>query len=351
MLPKKVSREFIDGLPKSELHVHLEGTLEPELKLKLAKKNHIDIGQETIEDVEKTYHYTSLASFLAVYYPGMDVLQTQDDFYELAMAYLKKARQQGVLHVEMFFDPQAHVVRGVPLNYVINGFYQACQDAAAWGIDAHLIMCFLRDMSARSAMDLLNAVQPYRNKILGIGLDSDEHHNPPLKFLQPFSLAVEQGYHITMHADVDQVDSIDHIKQALEIINVERLDHGTNIVENKDLVDWVNQLHLGLTACPLSNELITDNDLKGDEILDLLDAGVKVSINSDDPAYFGGYIADNYEALADEYKVKPAEIVQLAKNSFETAWISDNQKQIYLDKIDDYVENFNSKKTRQKSGL
>lgn len=340
MLPKRVSREFIDGLPKSELHVHLEGTLEPELKLKLAQKNHIDIGQETVEDVEKTYHYSNLASFLAVYYPGMDVLQTEEDFYELAMAYLQKAASQGVLHTEMFFDPQAHIVRGVPLQFVIDGFYQACVDARAFGIDAHLIMCFLRDMSARSAMDLLHAVQPYRNKILGIGLDSDEHHNPPLKFMQPFSMAVEQGYHITMHADVDQIDSIDHIKQALEIINVERLDHGTNIVENKDLVDWVNQLHLGLTSCPLSNELITDNDLKGDEILDLLDEGVKVSINSDDPAYFGGYIADNYAALANEYKVTPQQLVTLAKNSFETAWISDKQKQFYLEDIDTYVAEF-----------
>lgn len=340
MLPRKVSKEFIEDLPKSELHVHLEGTLEPELKLKLAKKNNIDIGQSTIEDVEATYHYTSLASFLAVYYPGMNVLQTESDFYELAMSYLKKAHAQGVVHTEMFFDPQAHIVRGVPLNFVINGFYQACVDARAFGIDAQLIMCFLRDMSARSAMDLLNAVQPYRNKILGIGLDSDEHHNPPLKFMQPFSLAVEQGYHITMHADVDQIDSIDHIKQALEIINVERLDHGTNIVENKDLVDWVNQLQLGLTSCPLSNELITDNDLKGDEILDLLDVGVKVSINSDDPAYFGGYIADNYWALATEYKVTPAQIVQLAKNSIETSWISKEQKQIYLDQIDNYVEEY-----------
>ncbi|AKP66178.1 adenosine deaminase [Companilactobacillus ginsenosidimutans] len=340
MLPKKISREFIDGLPKSELHVHLEGTLEPELKLKLAQKNNINIGQETIEDVEATYHYDDLASFLAVYYPGMDVLQTTDDFYELAMSYLNKAKSQGVRHVEMFFDPQAHVVRGVPLNCVMEGFYQACVDARAMNIDAHLIMCFLRDMSARSAIDLLNAAKPYRSKILGIGLDSDEHHNPPLKFMLPFSMAVEQGYHITMHADVDQVDSIDHIKQALEIINVERLDHGTNIVEDKDMVDWVNHLHLGLTSCPLSNKLITDNDLKGDEILDLLDEGVKISINSDDPAYFGGYIADNYEALVKEYKVTPEQVVQLAKNSFETAWLSEKQKEMYLEEIDKYVEDF-----------
>lgn len=340
MLPKKITREFIEGLPKAELHVHLEGTLEPELKLKLARKNGIDIGQETIEDVEKTYHYSDLADFLAVYYPGMNVLQTQEDFYELAISYLQKAAHDGVKHVEMFFDPQAHLVRGIPLATVINGFYQASQDAAALGVDAHLIMCFLRDMSTQSASELLELAKPFRNKILGIGLDSDEHHNPPLKFMIPFNEAVKQGYHITMHADVDQIDSIEHIKQALEIINVERLDHGTNIVENRDLVDWVNQLKIGLTSCPLSNELITNNDLKGDEILDLLDLGVKVSINSDDPAYFGGYIAENYAALAEEYKVTTEQLVQLARNSFETSWISPNQKQMYLKQIDNYIENF-----------
>lgn len=341
MLPKKVSQEFIQGLPKSELHVHIEGTLDPKLKLKLAQRNNVDIGQETVEDIEETYHYSSLASFLAVYYPGMDVLLTEEDFYELAMEYLKKAHQNNVAHVEMFFDPQAHLVRGIPLDFVINGLYRACIDARAFNVDAHLIMCFLRDLSAHSPSQLLDMARPFRNKILGIGLDSDEHHNPPLKFLQPFAKAVDEGYHITMHADVDQVDSIDHIKQALEIINVERLDHGTNIVEDPDLVDWVKQLHLGLTSCPLSNELITDDDLKGDEILDLLDEGVKVSINSDDPAYFGGYISDNYTALAQEYRVTPEQIVQLAKNSFETAWISPTQKETYLRAIDDYVVNFN----------
>ncbi|MQS90270.1 adenosine deaminase [Companilactobacillus mishanensis] len=338
-MPKKVSREFIDELPKAELHVHLEGTLEPELKLKLAKKNHIDIGQTTIEDVEESYHYDDLASFLAVYYPGMAVLQTEEDFYELAITYLHHAAADGVRHVEMFFDPQAHLVRGIPLHTVVDGFYQACVDARAFDIDAHLIMCFLRDMSALSASDLLQQAQPFRNKILGIGLDSDEHHNPPLKFAQPFSAAIAQGYRITMHADVDQVDSIEHIKQALEIINVERLDHGTNIVEDQDLVDWVNNIHLGLTSCPLSNDFIS-GDLKGKEIIELLNEGVKVSVNSDDPAYFGGYIADNYEALAADYKLKPEQIVQLARNSFETSWISDKQKAIYLQQIDDFVEDF-----------
>lgn len=339
LLPNNITKDFAYGLPKAELHIHLEGTLEPELKLALAQKNGIDIGQETIEDVRKTYEYDSLASFLAVYYPGMAVLQTEDDFYQLAFAYLKRAKQNGVKHVEMFFDPQAHLVRGIEFDTFINGYYRACQDAKALGIDAQLIMCFLRDMSSQSANEVLEMAKSHRDKILGIGLDSDEHHNPPLKFATPFGSAIAQGYHTTMHADIDQVDSIEHIKQALEIIEVERLDHGTNIVENADMVDWVIQKKTGLTTCPLSNSFVSD-DMKGKEIIDLLNKGAKVSVNSDDPAYFGGYIGDNYLALAEKYNLSASQLVQIAKNSFETSWISDEQKKLYLDSIDEYVENF-----------
>lgn len=339
MLPKTITREFIEGLPKAELHLHLEGTLEPELKLKLAQKNGIDIGQTTIEDVRKSYDYDSLASFLAVYYPGMNVLQTEDDFYQLAMEYLKRAKKNGVRHVEMFFDPQAHLTRGISFETFINGYHRACVDARSFNVDAHLIMCFLRDMPAKSANEVLKMAEPYRDMILGVGLDSDEHHNPPLKFATPFSTATAQGYHTTMHADIDQVDSIEHIKQALEIIEVERLDHGTNIVENQDLVDWVNQKQLGLTSCPLSNGFVT-NDMKGKEVVELMKQGVKVSINSDDPAYFGGYIADNYEAIAEKYNLTAEQLVTFAKNSFETSWISDFQKKTYLNEIDEFVENF-----------
>ncbi|WP_164508323.1 adenosine deaminase [Companilactobacillus kedongensis] len=340
MLSKTIDPKFIYGLPKAELHVHLEGTLEPELKLALAQKNHIDIGQTTVEDIRKTYEFnSSLSAFLAVYYSGMIVLQTEDDFYQLAMEYLKRAKENNVRHVEMFFDPQAHLARGISFDTVINGYYQACQDAKALNIDAQLIMCFLRDMPAQSANEILLMPQHHRNKILGIGLDSDEHHNPPLKFAYQFANATAQGYHTTMHADIDQIDSIEHIKQALEIINVNRLDHGTNIVENQDLVKWAAHTQIGLTACPLSNKFIA-NDSKGKEILDLLDQGVKVSINSDDPAYFGGYISDNYLALDSEFEISKEDIIKLAKNSFETSWISPIQKQIYLNEIDTYVNNY-----------
>ncbi|MFD0898028.1 adenosine deaminase [Loigolactobacillus binensis] len=331
-----VTREFTQGLPKAELHVHIEGTLEPELKLALAKRNQIDIGQSTIEEVQATYQYTDLASFLAVYYPGMAVLQQEQDFYDLAFAYLKRAAANNVRHVEIFFDPQAHTSRGVAFATVINGLYRAVVDARALNIDAALIMCFLRDFSKESARQTLLTALDYRDKILGIGLDSDEHNNPPLKFARQFEDAVANGFHITMHADVDQKESIDHIRQALEIIGVERLDHGTNIVEDPDLVDFVAKQQIGLTSCPLSNAFVSP-EMKGKEVLALLAKNVPVSINSDDPAYFGGYIADNYYALAEKFALTKAQVVQLARNSFTTAWISAEQKALYLAELDQYV--------------
>ncbi|AVL00689.1 adenosine deaminase [Pediococcus inopinatus] len=335
-----VSREFIDNLPKAELHVHLEGTLEPELRLKLAQKNHIDIGTTSLENLKATYQYDTLASFLAVYYSAMAVLQTEDDFYDLAFTYLKKARQNNVRHVEMFFDPQAHTSRGISFETVINGLSKATKDAKEIGVDAQLVMCFLRDFSKESARKTLLAAEPYHEKILGIGLDSDEHNNPPLKFSTPFEKAVSSGYHITMHADVDQIDSIDHIKQALEVIGVERLDHGTNIVENPDLIKFACAHKIGLTSCPNSNKFLSQ-DMKNHEVKTLLDYNVKISINSDDPAYFGGFINDNYWAIAQTANLTQAQVVKLAKNSFDTAWISEKQKASYQNEIDSYVASTN----------
>lgn len=334
-----VTSEFTQGLPKAELHLHIEGTLEPQLKLKLAQRNHVDIGQKTIEDVQKTYDYHDLASFLAVYYPAMNVLQHEEDFYDLAWAYLQRAAANNVRHVEIFFDPQAHTSRGIPFATVINGLHQAVVNARALNVDAALIMCFLRDFSKESARQTLAQAMQYRDKIIGIGLDSDEHNNPPLKFARQFEDAAAAGLHLTTHCDIDQKDSIEHIRQALEIMDVERLDHGTNIVEDPDLVALAAQRKIGLTACPLSNSFVSP-DMKGNEITGLLKAGVQISINSDDPAYFKGYISDNYYAVAQKYQLTQAQIIQLAKNSFNAAWISDQQKQLYLAEIDRYVQQF-----------
>lgn len=338
-LPPSPTREFITGLPKAELHLHLEGTLEPDLKLALAERNGIEIPQKTVEEVEASYQFDSLASFLAVYYPAMDVLVTEQDFYDLAHAYLLRAAADGVRHVEMFFDPQAHTVRGVPFADVVRGYHRAAVDAADFGVDADLIMCFLRDHTAESAAATLEESVPFQDLIVGVGLDSDERDNPPAKFAEVFARARELGYLLTMHCDIDQVGSIENIRQVIEDIGVDRIDHGTNIVENPELVELVRERGLGLTTCPVSNSFVT-SDMKATEIVDLLRAGVKVTINSDDPAYFGGYVAANYITLAEDAGLSTEEVVTLAKNSFEASWITDEDKASYLQEIDEYVADF-----------
>lgn len=333
---KNVTKQFIQDLPKAELHLHLEGSLEPELKLELAKRNGVDIGQTTIEEVKATYEFDSLTSFLNIYYPAMNVLQTEEDFYALANDYLKKAKNHGVKYAELFFDPQAHTTRGVPFETVINGYYRAVQEGSEFGVEAHLIMCFLRDMSAESAMDTYKEALLHKDKIIGIGLDSDERNNPPEKFANVFALAKADGFHITMHCDIDQEGSIDHIRTALMEIGVERLDHGTNIVEDPTLVEYVKANNIGFTCCPVSNSFVVD-DMKGKEMLELLHQGIKITVNSDDPAYFQSYISDDLYALSEKYNLTRDDVVQIAKNSFEIAWISDDQKKEYLNQIEEYI--------------
>ena len=335
-LPLRPTLDFVTGLPKAELHVHLEGTLEPDLKLRLAERNGVDIGQTTVEDVQATYRFTDLTSFLAVYYPAMDVLQTEDDFFELAHAYLLRAAADGVKHAEMFFDPQAHTARGVPFEAVVKGYHRAAAAAADFGVDADLIMCFLRDLSAESAAATLEASVPFTDLVLGVGLDSDEHGNPPEKFADVFARARDLGYRLTMHCDIDQVGSIDNIRTVLETIGVDRIDHGTNIVEDPSLVDVVRERGIGLTSCPVSNSFVT-SDMKADEIVQLLHDGVKIMINSDDPAYFGAYVAGNYDALVEKAGLSLDDVVRLAKNSFEASWLDDEAKAAHLAEIDAYV--------------
>ncbi|POA56763.1 MULTISPECIES: adenosine deaminase [unclassified Pseudomonas] len=336
MLPTTITHDFVKGLPKAELHLHLEGTLEPELKLALAQRNRIDIGQGTIEEIKRSYRFDSLSSFLQVYYPAMNVLQQEEDFYQLAMAYLHKAREHNVRYVELFFDPQAHTSRGIAFATVIDGYHRAVRESPALGVESALVMCFLRDMSAQSAADTLEQALPYREQILGIGLDSDENGNPPGKFKEVFEKARQAGFHLTMHCDIDQHNSIGNIRQALLDIQVDRLDHGTNIVEDQELVAYVRDKGIGLTCCPVSNGFV--GDMKGNEILQLLRAGVKVTVNSDDPAYFQSYVSDDMFALAQSYSMTPAEMVQLARNSFEVSWLPAERKAAYLRQITDYVD-------------
>ena len=312
-------RPFIDSLPKAELHLHIEGTLEPELKLELARRNGVDIGQSTVEQVRDTYRFTDLTSFLAVYYPAMEVLVTEQDFHDLAMDYFRRAAADGVVRAEIFFDPQAHTSRGIAFSTVIDGLWSAVQEAAELGVDAGLIMCFLRDHSAESAAQTLEASLPYRDRILGVGLDSDERGNPPEKFAETFAAAKEAGYRLTMHCDIDQEQSITNIATVLHQIGVERIDHGTNILENPDLVAEAKERGIGFTCCPLSNSFVSEQ-MKGEEITTLLRQGLKVSIASDDPAYFGGYVGDNIEALATAQQLTRDEVVQLARNSLAISW-------------------------------
>jgi adenosine deaminase len=327
---------FLAGLPKCELHLHLEGTLSPELKLALAERNGVDIGQTTVAEIEATYAFDSLASFLAVYYPAMQVLLTEEDFRDLALAYLTKAHSQGVRHVEMFFDPQAHTGRGVPFDTIIRGYRRAIVEGRReLGISAELILCFLRDLSAEFAMATLMEALPYKDWIIGIGLDSDERDNPPSKFAAVYARARAEGFLLTMHCDIDQQNSIEHIRQALEDIGVDRIDHGTNIVEDPRLVDLVRTRGLGLTCCPVSNRFVTA-DMKAREIVSLLRAGVRVTVNSDDPAYFGGYVADNFAALAGEIDVTVEELAAIARNSFEVAWLASRARDGFLAELDAY---------------
>lgn len=333
-----VSEKFLCGLPKAELHLHLEGTLEPDLKLKLANKNGIDIGQTTIEEVEASYQFNDLTSFLAVYYPAMNVLQDESDFYELALAYLKKAKDNNVRYVELFFDPQAHTSRGVEFGTFMKGYRKAQEEAKSFGVDSKLICCFLRDLSAESAMEHYQQAQAYKEWITGFGLDSDERDNPPLKFQEVFALAKKDGYHITMHCDIDQKDSIHHIEDCLKVVSVERIDHGTNIVEDESLVQLAKEKKIGFTCCPVSNSFVT-SDMKAKEMKELLHKGLLVTINSDDPAYFQGYINDNYIAVCQKEDLSREDMIQLAKNSFLASWLSEQEIQSYLTEIDQYVAN------------
>ncbi|KAA9107985.1 adenosine deaminase [Microbacterium rhizomatis] len=323
--------DFVRDLPKCELHVHLEGTLEPGMRVALAARNGLPVP-----DVSTPYDFDSLTSFLSVYYAAMTVLVQEQDFYDLAMAYVRTARDNGVIRVEAFFDPQAHTSRGVPFASVISGYSRAAADASALGIDVGLIMCFLRDLSAESAMATLAEALPLADLLIGVGLDSDELGNPPEKFRAVFDRARSAGLRVTVHCDVDQQDSITHIRQAAVGIAADRIDHGSNVVEDPALVQILVDRRIALTTCPLSNALVADS-MKSREIVELLHAGVNVTVNSDDPAYFGGYIVDNYVALAEDAGLDDAAVVQLARNSFLGSWASEDDKRRYLSAVEEFV--------------
>jgi adenosine deaminase len=325
---------FIHDLPKCELHVHIEGTLEPELKFRLAARNGLALPFKDEAEMRASYRFHDLPSFLGLYYGGMEVLLTEPDFYDLAMAYLAKARAQNVLYAEIFFDPQAHTSRGVSFDTVIRGLRRAQIDAEArLGIRSQLIMCFLRDFSAEYAMATLLESLPYREWIVGVGLDSDEKNNPPAKFAKVFARARREGYLLTMHCDVNQEDSVAHIWDCVNLIGVDRIDHGCNALEDPALCQVLAERKLALTVCPISNAFVTDGP-QTDVIARMMDLGMRVTINSDDPAYFGGYVEENFALVQDKLDLNTTGLATLSRNAFEAAWLPRPVKDGYLARID-----------------
>ena len=316
----------VRGLPKAELHIHIEGSLEPELMFELGRRNRVELPYASVEEVRRAYEFDDLQSFLDLYYQGMAVLVREDDFYELAYAYLGKAAEQNVRHAEIFFDPQAHTDRGVPFEIVIEGLHRALVDARAeLGISSKLILCFLRHLSAEAAMKTLEQALPFRDRIVAVGLDSSEKGHPPSKFRAVFERALEHGFKTVAHAGEEGPPS--YIREALDLLHVSRIDHGVRCLEDAGLTERLRNEQVPLTVCPLSNvklrvfDRIEDHNLKA-----LLDAGLRVTVNSDDPAYFGGYIEENYTAVARALRLGREDLLRLARNSFEASFLTDEEK-------------------------
>lgn len=325
--------ELIRALPKAELHVHIEGTFEPELMFAIAQRNQIEIPYKSVEEVKQAYNFHNLQSFLDIYYAGAAVLIYEQDFYDLAWAYFEKCAEDNVVHTEMFFDPQTHTDRGVAFATVINGLQRACDDAREkLNISSHLIMCFLRHLTEKAAFETLAQALPYKDQIIGVGLDSSEVGHPPEKFERVFAKAREAGFLIVAHAGEE--GPAEYVWQALDLLKVNRIDHGVRSEEDSKLLERLIAEKMPLTVCPLSNlKLCVVDDMAQHNIQRLLQQGVHVTVNSDDPSYFGGYMNDNFFAIAEALDLSHAELKQLAQNSFEASFISAAEKQKWSEQI------------------
>ena len=318
--------ELIAALPKAELHVHLEGTLEPEMLFDLAQRNRVKLGYGSASAVRDAYSFSRLQDFLDIYYRGTAVLRTEQDFHELAMAYFRRARADNVRHVEAFFDPQAHSERGIPLAAVMAGFLQAVEDASRLGVSACLIPCFLRHLPEQDALATLEQLSPWIDRLSGVGLDSSEVGHPPRNFRRAFDKARAAGLKLVAHAGEEGPP--EYVHEALQLLKVDRIDHGNRSLEDPELVEELRERAIPLTVCPLSNlRLAVVDDLKSHPLPRMLRAGLKVTINSDDPAYFGGYVNDNYRELAHAVGLSADDIVKLARNSFEASFLPNDRKQ------------------------
>ena len=325
---------LIESLPKAELHIHIEGSLEPELVFALARRNGITLPYASVEALRDAYKFSQLQDFLDIYYQGMSVLRTEQDFFDMTSAYLARAHADGVRHVELFFDPQGHTVRGVPFATVIGGITRAAADGKArLGIHTSLIMCFLRHLDEADAERTLDEALPYRDRIIGIGLDSSENGHPPSKFARVFRRAREAGLLLVAHAGEEGPP--DYIWQALDILGVDRIDHGNRAMEDPALVLRLARDKIALTTCPLSNlRLCVVNDLAWHPARRMLEKGMLVTVNSDDPAYFGSYMNDNFRALQLALGLNRNEIVALARNGFAASLLPETEKQAALAAFD-----------------
>jgi adenine deaminase len=326
--------ELIRALPKAELHVHIEGTFEPELMFQIAQRNQIDLPYKSVEEIKQAYNFHNLQSFLDIYYAGAKVLIKEQDFYDLAWAYFEKCAEDNVIHTEIFFDPQTHTDRGVAFETVIRGLKRACDDAQTkLNISSHLIMCFLRHLSEEAAFETLEQALPYKDLIIGVGLDSSEVGHPPSKFERVFAKAKAEGFLLVAHAGEE--GPAEYVWEALDLLNVNRIDHGVRSEEDPELMQRLIKEKMPLTVCPLSNlKLCVVDDMAEHNIRRLLEKGVRVTVNSDDPSYFGGYMNDNFIAITEALNLTNEELKQLAINSFEASFISDEMKKTYIAQAD-----------------
>ena len=330
-------KDFITGLPKAELHLHIEGSLEPELMFALAARNGVTIHYASVEDVRAAYAFSNLQDFLDIYYAGASVLVTEADFHDLAMAYFERATADGVVHAEIMFDPQTHTDRGIAFGTVIEGLLSAAAEAEArLGITSLLIMSFLRHLSEEAAFETLAMAEPWLDRIAAVGLDSSELGHPPAKFARVFAAARDKGLRLTAHAGEEGPP--EYVTEALEMLGVDRIDHGNRALEDAALVARLAASGMTLTVCPLSNlKLCVVKDLADHPLGRMLAAGLRATVNSDDPAYFGGYVADNYRAVAKASGLSRGDIVQLARNSFTGSFLPEAAIQRHLAAIDAFV--------------
>lgn len=332
--------ELLRRIPKAELHIHIEGSLEPEMIFKLAQRNAIALPYSSVEQIRAAYAFTNLQSFLDIYYAGASVLLQEQDFYDMAWAYLEKAALDHVIRAEIFFDPQTHTARGVSMETVISGLSRACKDAkSGLGVDAELILCFLRHLSEKEAFETLEQALPYRDHFIGVGLDSSELGHPPEKFAQVFARCKALGFHLVAHAGEEGPP--EYIWNALDVLQVERIDHGVQCTRDSALMQRLARDRIPLTVCPLSNQkLQVFPDLSQHSLPQLLSAGLLPLINSDDPAYFGGYMNDNWLASFAALNLNANDAEQLARNSFHASFCDDTTKRKYGDRLSEVMAQF-----------